>query len=253
VSDAGGSTSGEGGAAKEARGHRKLISGVLLAALIATAFAEPVKPVTHAFEHEEIGIQTLAWLAIYLLTVLRFFAGYVVHFENPELTEATAAPRWFLDLSVVALQWLVLIFAGSVTSLYASHKAAISFPDYLVLLYAIDIAWILVSHLLDWLAPATRLSWLKAMKRGSDLPPWEWAVVNFLLGVLTWLLAIGHPASIPDGSLWVLVAANLAAFFYDVTGAAGEIRNQAGARREPRPWLRRLLRRPASGGSGGGG
>jgi hypothetical protein len=243
VSDPGGTTSREEREADEGSRHRKIISEVLLAALIATSFHEMVEPVTEAFKEVGIDIQSLAWPLIYLLTVLRFFAGYVVHFGNPDLAKRKAAPRWFFDLSFVVAQWSVLIFAGAVTSLQASDEAVVSFTDYLIVLYAIDIVWVFASHLLHWLG---------LMERESDLPRWEWAVVNLLLCALTLWLAIGHPASIPGWGLWVLLFANLIVFFYDIFGAVLDIREPEETKRELRPWLRRLLRR-ASGGSGGAG
>jgi hypothetical protein len=237
---------------REASRHRRLVSQVLVAGLIAVAYSEPVGPVSDSFNRGGVDIRSLAWLAIYIVTVLRFFVGNIVHLEDEDLTKSEAAFRWFWDLSFIILECIVLIFAGAVTSLDASAKALVSFTDYLVVLYVIDVVWILSSRLMHRIGLWGRLPGFKSMVRGTDLVPLEWAVVNGVLAVVTWRLAvIGHPAGIPNWKLWVLLLVNFAVFFYDLIKIAYGIRDapSAATPNDPRP----ATFPEASGGSGGAG
>jgi hypothetical protein len=237
---------------REASRHRKLVSQVLVAGLIAVAYSEPVGPVSNAFDRGGVSVRSLAWLSIYIVTVLRFFVGNIVHLEDSDLTKSEASFRWFWDLSFIILECIVLIFAGAVTSLAASEKALVSFTDYLVVLYVIDVIWILSSRLMHRIGSSRRLPGFGMMVRGSDLVPLEWALVNGVLAAATWALAVvGHPASTPDWKLWVLLLVNFVVFFYDLIKIAYGIRDAPHVAKSdgtaPPPPVE------ASGGSGGAG
>ena len=214
----------------EASRNRRLVSQLLVAALFAVAYSETVGPVTDAFNQSGVNLQSLAWMLIYMATVLRFFIGNILHLESPDLTGPDGAFRWFWDLFFIVLQGVVLIFAGAVTTIDRSAAAEISFTDYLLILYGLDVFWLTSIRLLDWLGrrwPRT----FGSMVRRRDMAPFEWAVVNVILGLMIWGLDLAghHPSPIPDGTLWILLIANGAAFLDDVVRIAYGIREPEAA------------------------
>lgn len=214
----------------EASRHRRLISQVLVAGLIAVAYSEPVGPVTEAFDKHGVDIRSLAFLLIYVLTVLRFFIGNIVHLENSDLTGSDAVFRWFWDISFVIAECVILIFAGAVTTLHASFIAHVSFTDYLLMLYVVDVIWLVSMQGLSAIGKPGR--WpgiLGSMVRKADMAPFEWAIVNVILALTMWGLdLVGHPAHVPDWKLYLLVGVNAVVFLYDVVTIAYGIRGRGG-------------------------
>src|SRR5690242_6785798 len=93
---------------EQARRRRTLISQVLVAGLIAVAYSEPVSPLTEAFDKSGLNIQTLAYVFVYIATVLRFFIGDILHLEKEDLVAPEAEVRWFWDMSFIVGECLVL-------------------------------------------------------------------------------------------------------------------------------------------------
>jgi cytosine/creatinine deaminase len=208
----------------DASRNRRLVSQLLVAALFAVAYSEMVGPVTEAFNKDGINIQTLAWPLIYMATVLRFFIGNILHLESPYLTGPDAAFKWFWDVFIIIAEGVILIFAGAVTTIDASAEAHVSFTDYLLILYVVDVIWLGSMRLLSkagglWPRP------FGPMVRGRDEAPFEWAWVNIgLIMLMGWLGVIGHPDHISDLTLCILVGANVIAFAWDVVAIAYGIR-----------------------------
>jgi cytosine/creatinine deaminase len=214
----------------EASRNRRLVSQLLVAALFAVAYSETVAPVTEAFDESGVNLQSLAWMAIYMATVLRFFIGNILHLESPDLTGPDGAFRWFWDLFCIVLQCVVLIFAGAVTTIHSSAVADVSFTDYLLVLYGLDVFWLTSIRVLDWLGRRWPRSF-GSMVRKKDKAPFEWAVVNVILGLTIWGLGLvgHHSSSIPDRTLWILLIVNAAATVYDVVRIAYGIREPEAA------------------------
>jgi hypothetical protein len=211
----------------EAGRHRRLVSQVLIAGLIAVAYSEPVSPVSAAFNEHGVNVQSLAWLFIYVTTVLRFFIGNIVHLENRDLTVPDAVFRWFWDMSFVVAECIVLIFAGAVTTIDASTAAHVSFTDYLIVLYTIDVVWLVSIQILSYVGNSRYPLIFRPMVRKDDMAPFQWAVVNIVLGIAIWALGLlGHPTHVPCWKLYVLLGANAAVFLYDVVQIAYGIRDR---------------------------
>jgi hypothetical protein len=175
-----------------------------------------------------VSIHSVAWLVIYVLTVLRFFIGNIVHLESNDLAEPSAIFRWFWDMFFIVLECIILIFAGSVTTLETSAKAHISFTDYLIILYAVDVTWLVSIQIMDWLGKQSPTRFFRPMIRHDDMAPFEWAIVNIILAGLTLVLGqLGHPVKISSCTLYVLVGANLGIFLWDVVKIAYGIRDRA--------------------------
>jgi|GEM_PF-234535 len=234
----------------EASRNRRLVSQLLVAALFAVAYSVPVGPVSNAFDDSGVNLQTLAWLFIYMATVLRFFIGNILHLESPDLIGPQGAFRWFWDLFFIVMQCVVLIFAGAVTTIESSALAEISFTEYLLILYGLDVLWLTSIRFLD----ALGRRWPRAfgsMVRKGDMAPFEWAEVNIALGLLMWGLDLigNHPSPIPDWKLWVLLVANGIFFLDDVVKIAYGIREPEAAGVSPlappikshKSWSARLI------------
>jgi hypothetical protein len=204
--------------AEEARRRRTLISQVLVAGLIAVAYSEPVGAVTQAFDKHGVNVKTLAWLIVYVATVLRFFVGDILHLEKADLVAPEAELRWFWDISFIVMQCIVLIFAGAVTTIYASATAGVTFVDYLLVLYALDVIWIVSVRTFHAFGTMSRSpTMFRLMVRKDDMPPVWWAVINIALGFTMWRfgLVARHP-HITNYQLEAVLAANALAFVADV-------------------------------------
>jgi cytosine/creatinine deaminase len=201
-----------------ARRRRTLISQVLVAGLIAVAYSEPVSPVSEAFDNRGVGIDTLAWIFVYAATVLRFFVGDILHLEKEDLVAPEAEVRWFWDVSFIVLQCIVLIFAGAVTTIYASASSKVTFVEYLLILYALDVFWIASVHVTHRVGSSDRFGGLlRRMVRDGEMPPVGWAVMNIGLGLMMWRLGLVTNHSLPsEWKLYTVVGANGAAFAADV-------------------------------------
>jgi hypothetical protein len=208
---------------------------VLVAGLIAVAFSEPVEPVTQTFDNHGVGIHSLAWLVVYVATALRFFVGDILHLETADLTTPEAEVRWFWDFSFIIIECLVLIFAGAVTSTYAD--ANVSFVDYLLVLYGIDILWLASFPLLHGLGQPNRIPQLfSRMVRGEDMSRryLGWVLINAILAVL--MLGLGltsNPFKASDLTLSLIVIANIVAFCVDVFLS---VRDRAAVTDSPPPY-----------------
>jgi creatinine deaminase len=227
--------------------NRRLVSQLLVAALFAVAYSETVGPVSKAFDDSGVNLQSVAWLFIYMATVLRFFIGNILHLENRDLIAREGIFRWFWDLFFIVLQGVVLIFAGGVTTIESSAQAEVSFTDYLVILYALDVIWLSSMRVMDALGRRWPRSMFGPMVRKGDLAPLEWAIVSLFLGMLLWGLDLvgNHPAAIPDWKLWLLLGVNALVFLHDVVQIAYGIRDPGATRR----FLARSIER---GGQGSG-
>jgi hypothetical protein len=212
-----------------------LISQVLVAGLIAVAFSEPVASVTQELDNHGIGIHSLAWLVVYIATALRFFVGDILHLETADLTTPEAEVRWFWDFSFIISECVVLIFAGTVT---AAHVIApVSFVEYLLVLYALDILWLSSFPLFHVLGQPTRLPKLfgrMVRKDDMSLLLLGWVVINVSLAAFMWALGlIPHDIGASNLTLWTIVAANIIAFCVDVFLS---VRNRAAVADSPPPY-----------------
>ena len=81
---------------------------------------------------------------------------------------------WFFDLAFISLEMTVMILMGSVSSPDTSKIARIPFSHYLVTLYSIDVAWIV----LQWILAKIWESWERPFF------PWAWGFLNSILILL---------------------------------------------------------------------
>ncbi len=165
-----------------------------------------------------MSLHSLAWLVIYVATALRFFIGDILHLEEADLTTPEAEVKWFWDFSFIIAECLILIFAGTVTSIYIDTH--VSFVDYLLVLYAVDIIWLSSFPLFHALGQPHRFPKLFGrMVRRKHISFLElgWIFINATLAFILWVLGlIWHQHSASNRTLVGLLVANIVAFCFDV-------------------------------------
>ena len=135
--------------------------------------------------------------AIFLITLLRFSIGNVLHIRRLE-TKGTSPKLWLYDFSVIFLESLILLLLGMYT-----WGNDLRFLKLFIILLFVDIFWVL-----------TMIPHFLKKKRPEPLP-WAWALLN-LLGVvylsLTVWANIPLPYTDPNGPVIFFVLFVLLAF-----------------------------------------
>jgi hypothetical protein len=185
--------------------QRNLVSSAFIGLLAALAFGEAVAPVRDSIRQDGLTLATSMLFLAFFVTIIRFFIGALLHLMSPALV-AMRGRVWFLDFVVLTIETLVLIFLGGLTSAEASSRSAVGFVPLLLLLYAIDIGWVLVRWVLARLFPTFR----------GAVIPWKWALLNgcaagALLVPMLWSVSL-----VANGYLVWLGVTSLAAFVVDV-------------------------------------
>lgn len=194
--------------AEEEQGRRRAerrndVSSIFVGMLVALAYAEAIPPVREAVRAGRTSA-TLALFGVFFLVSLRFFIGAHLHLISRELAGLPGAV-WFYDFCWIVAETVVLVFMGGVASVEASRQARLGLAELLLLLYAMDVAWIGS----QWVLGRLLRGWRRPV-------PWAWAALNAALGV-----AILAPGLI-RGDLYAgpmvawLGVTNLAGFVVDV-------------------------------------
>jgi hypothetical protein len=113
---------------------------------------------------------------------------------------------WFYDFLVIVLECTVLIFLGGNSSPEANRIARIDFVQLLVLLYSVDVLWIIS----QWIMSKVASSWHR------DRIPLGWCSLNAALIVGTILVHIGMNGTYSNLGYTLLLAMNIGAFVIDV-------------------------------------
>lgn len=183
---------------------------------MSVALSEPVGAVQTALQ-KGVSVQSLGLFAVFVLTVLRFMIGDVLHLENDELTGSDGEAKWFWDASFIVLECIVLIMLGSVASVSENAASRVGFFDLLLVLYALDVAWIAsisTFHMLGGIRAFPNP--FSPLRRETDAFPIGWAILNGALMVFLWRSHFLTDVHFSDFKLWLLVAVNIIAFGIDV-------------------------------------
>jgi hypothetical protein len=186
--------------------RRNVISSIFVAVLIGIGFQETVSPVRQSFRGSGVTLATMTLLVVFFLTSLRFFIGNQLHLMNESLMLMPGG-MWFYDFSVVVLQCTVLIFLGGNASIEQNEKARIDFIALLIILYCIDIVWIMSQWALGKVKESLQRKFV----------PWAWCILNTALTAsitIIRLLAGDNPYS--DIAMVLFLICNLIAFVVDV-------------------------------------
>lgn len=200
--------------ADDKRDKRITISAIFVSILVGLAYAEMFAKVRDSLHDNGVRIEDVLLFVAFFLTGMRFFIGNQIHLiglSDPRVVGDTLVHAsgwvWIYDFLWISGQGVVLALLGSVTSLDASRGAKVDFYKFLVLLYAVDIAWIASRGVLH----QTLEPWASL-----EAPTWSWAVLNGIFVVV--LLAIMRTSRdrLGRGPLWVLSGASVVAFVVDV-------------------------------------
>lgn len=156
--------------------NRSILSSFFVTLLIGLAFQEMVSPVRESIRASGLTFGTLALMAVFFVTSLRFFIGNMLHLLSDSLTRMPGL-LWFYDLMIIIAQSIILIFIGGFSSSEANINTPIDFVTLLIALYAVDVVWVCSQWGFGKIFP----SWKR------EFIPWAWAVLNLIL-IVTILL-----------------------------------------------------------------
>ena len=145
-------------------------------------------------------------LGIFFFTSLRFFIGNQLHLLSEALVGLPGLV-WLYDLMAIIAQSVVLIFLGATANIEVNRGVGdLGFLEFLVLLYVIDVGWVLSQKLLGAL--------VQAWKR--ERVPMGWAFLN--TGLIVGLLVIrGFSADVYSlPAVWWMFGLSVAGFVVDV-------------------------------------
>ena len=183
---------------------RSLVSSVFITILLGIAYQEMFGPAKASLQLTGLSLGLVAYFSVFMLTTLRFFVGSQIHMSDhlPEMS----GKFWFFDLTFISLEMTVMIFMGSVSSPDASRAARLPFSHYLITLYSIDVAWIL----LQWILAKVWESWKRPFF------PWTWGLLNTILVLAVVFIPPIFGSMDTPGGLIAFLTVNVVAFVIDV-------------------------------------
>ncbi|PYL63297.1 MAG: hypothetical protein DMF24_00835 [Verrucomicrobia bacterium] len=186
---------------------RNLLAGIFITALVAIAYQEMVNAVRESVREHGITFGTTALVIIFFVTTIRFLVGNQLHLIS-ERVQSMPGLLWFYDLLIILGQTVAMMFLGGLASLELSLRLQIAFLDILVVVFVLDIFWILSQWALGRL--------FSKCKR--DSVPWGWLYLNIgMVAVLIIPYAIwGKGPMYSNLGLALILAANVLAFMVDV-------------------------------------
>jgi hypothetical protein len=118
---------------------------------------------------------------IFLITVIRFFIGNILHMIDLEAAVAKhgVSPKmWLWDFGFLILEAIIFIWMGMSANI--TNLCPRRFIYLFIILLSLDTAWISSTHIFGYLGKIFK--YFKAFKR--DTIPWGWAVLNFISGLI---------------------------------------------------------------------
>lgn len=189
----------------ETKSRRRDLSTLFSAFLIAIAYQEMVNPVRESMQREGITVATVAMFIVFFVTSIRFLIGCHLHLTSDEIT-AAPGKIWLFDLVVITLEMTLIIFMGGVTSVAASSHSRLGFVEWLVLLYVLDVLWVVAQWGMHKLSPSWR----------RERFTWSWAILNAVFLALIWVMSIATGDLLTNTGLIALAVLSVLAFFVDV-------------------------------------
>jgi hypothetical protein len=162
---------------------RNLLASFFVTLLIGLAFQEMILASREAFSSEGITIETILFGLMFFFIAVRFFVGNLLHLQSENLLVLPGLV-WMYDLLAIVAQSSVLVLIGSFVTVQVNRDADVGFLDYVIMLYTIDVLWILS----QWMIGRVFQTWRR------ESVPFAWAFLNFLLIVSFWILS----SLIPD-------------------------------------------------------
>jgi hypothetical protein len=193
--------------------RRAYVATWLITSLMALAYKEAVPPVRDSMQNgvgNDLAIGSLLLFVVFFLTNTRFFIGNYIHMQD--LVQSNAGQIvWLYDLLFIVLQAILFIFLAGVCSVKFSREHEIHFVLLLLILYGVDVIWIL-SQLIFGKLPYIQ----RYFKRNSWT--WQWLVLNLTQAILI-LVLVAYKYNgdfYSQGMLWWLAGISMVAFYIDV-------------------------------------
>jgi len=184
---------------------RNLLSSFFVTLLIALAYQEMIVPVRESVRTSGMTLGTFLLMTIFFVTTMRFFVGNQLHLLSESLVKMPGLV-WFYDLMVIIIQSVVLTFLGGVSSVEVNRQTSVDFIQLLIILYVIDVAWIISQWILGKILPKWRRAFI----------PWAWAILNSILVICIVALGFFVDDKYSTFSIIILFVLNFIGFIVDV-------------------------------------
>jgi hypothetical protein len=184
---------------------RNLLSSFFVTLLIALAYQEMIVPVGESVRTSGMTLETFLLMTIFFVTTMRFFVGNQLHLLSESLVKMPGLV-WFYDLMVIIIQSVVLTFLGGVSSVEVNRQTSVDFIQLLIILYVIDVAWIISQWILGKILPKWRRAFI----------PWAWAILNSILVICMVALGFFVDDKYSTFGIIILFVLNFIGFIVDV-------------------------------------
>jgi cation transport ATPase len=184
---------------------RNLISSFFVTLLIAIAYQEMITSVRESVRTSGFTLETFLLMSVFFLTTMRFFVGNQLHLLSESLVTMPGLV-WFYDLMIIIIQSVVLAFLGGVSSVEANRQTSVDFVQLLIILYVIDVAWIISQWILGKILPKWRRVFI----------PWAWGILNSILVICIQAFRFFVNDIYSTFGIVVLFVLNLIGFIIDV-------------------------------------
>jgi CDP-diglyceride synthetase len=184
---------------------RNLLSPFFITLLIALAYQEMITSVRESVRTSGFTLETFLLMSVFFLTTMRFFVGNQLHLLSESLVTMPGLV-WFYDLMIIIIQSVVLTFLGGVSSVEANRQTSVDFVQLLIILYVIDVAWIISQWILGKILPKWRRVFI----------PWAWGILNSILVICIQAFRFFVNDIYSTFGIVVLFVLNLIGFIVDV-------------------------------------
>jgi hypothetical protein len=158
---------------------RVSVASTFVSMLIALAFSEMVLPVKASIAKDGFTLGTFLLVIVFFLTTLRIWIGNELYLRRPDVV-SSRGKIWLFDFIMIVVESIILVFLATTCSETAAREARVGFVGILLILYAVDVLWVLSI----W-ARQVLLQWFRLSVKGNKIP-WWWAGQNLLLILLIW-------------------------------------------------------------------
>lgn len=184
---------------------RNLLSSFFISLLIGLAFQNMVIIAQDSINNEGVRLNNLILSSIFFLTGLRFFIGNLLHLLSDSFSKLRGGV-WLYDLTIIVFQSTIIAFLAGVSTVEKSLNSTVDFFNLLIVLYLLDIVWIIS----QWFLGIFLISWRRVFI------PWVWAVLNTILLALIFIIRFITADYYSKNGLILLLIVNLIAFIVDV-------------------------------------
>lgn len=186
-------------ASHEVRMEKRVsVTSTFVSMVIALAFSEMVLSV----KEEGFTLGTSLLGTVFFLTAMRVWIGNELYLREPHVVSAIGK-MWLLDFMVIVVESIIFVFLATTCSEIASRNARVGFVEILLILYALDVLWVLSM-------------WPRRSRNKDKNVPWWWLGQNLSLIILIWLPGWWAGDFYSPGMLIWLTVTHVVAFGHSV-------------------------------------